>query len=126
MNKPTIIALASSCALAVAGLGASAAGAAASSATAGCPPYTQLTGGGGSFRFVQVEAIKTSCKVALTVLEVFANNRTERVIEGFVCDRRPYEKIFSARCAHGSATVTFFYRPPSSRPTPGTLLHHSD
>src|SRR5271163_4648547 len=88
LSKRIIIGIASGLALAVAGLtppgGSAAAGAAAVTT---CPVYTQLTGGGGSYRFTAIRASNLSCKTALTVLEVFANNPTENTIEGFACTR---------------------------------------
>ena len=127
MSKQTIIGIASGLALIVAGL-MPAAGYAVSGSTAAttCPVYTQLTGGGGAYRFSDIQASNTSCKTALTVLEVFANNPTESTIEGFACTRSRAGKTYTASCAHHGATVAFRYTPPPSRPTPGKLLHHRD
>ena len=86
------------------------AGAATTSTAAKCPDYEQLTGGGGSYAFSDVRGNGVSCKIALTVLEVFVNNAPGRLIEGFKCARHPKGKgAFTANCVKKSKTVLFRY-----------------
>jgi hypothetical protein len=85
------------------------ASAATTGAAAKCPDYEQLTGGGGEDAFSDIRGSGVSCKIALTVLEVFANNPPGRLIEGFKCARHPKGKSFTANCVKRSKTVAFSY-----------------
>ena len=127
LSKRTIIGIASGLALIVAGLTpATGSAAAATAAVTKCPVYTQLTGGGGAYYFTAIRASNLSCKTALTLLEVFANNPTQKTIEGFACTRGRAGKADTASCVHHGATVAFLYTPPPKLPPLGKLLHHRD
>jgi hypothetical protein len=79
-----------------------------------CTIYTQLSGGGGSYQFADIQRTNISCNATITVLEVFANSLFAKVslarpIAGFACVRHAKGRAFATRCTHGSKTIRFLY-----------------